>query len=52
MLLLLLRLLNRSLRPRSRMGSVALGWHRRLLLARMVVHVLRRVMMRGGRLNG
>lgn len=41
LLLLLLRLLNRSLRPRSRMWSVALGWRRRLLLARMVVHVLR-----------
>lgn len=49
MLLLLLLLLARSLRSRSSMWGIAMGWL--LLLTGMVVHVLRRVVVRRRRLD-
>lgn len=50
-LMLLLLLLDRRMRTRSRVWSVALGWHRRLLTAGMVVHVLRGIVVRRGSLD-
>lgn len=54
LMLLLLLLLAWRMGTRSRVWSVALGWHRRLLLllsAGMVVHVLRGIVVRRGSLN-
>lgn len=46
LMLLLLLLLARSLRSRSSMWGIAMGWLLLLLLTGMVVHVLRRVVVR------
>lgn len=51
-LVLLLLLLDRCMGTRSRVWGVTLGWHRRLLLlAGMVVHVLRGIVVWRGCLN-